>query len=96
MMPRRLSILGDAAEGVRHLPPDLKRKARSVVDAIRWAPEFGKALGGDLAGLHSARVGRFRMIYRILPSGEVEVLAIGPRETIYQDMARIASRRTSR
>ncbi len=46
-----------------------------------------KELGGGLVGWSGLRVGRFRVIFRV--GAEVDVLAIGPRETIYEEAARL-------
>lgn len=76
---------------IRHLHPDLKRKVRSALTDILGRPECGKALKGELQGLWSLRIGRHRIIYR--PDGAgADIIAIGPRRTIYED----ASRRLSR
>jgi mRNA interferase RelE/StbE len=43
----------------------------------------------ELAGLRSFRVSSFRIIYRIKDIGQIELVAIGPRERIYEDTFRI-------
>jgi mRNA-degrading endonuclease RelE of RelBE toxin-antitoxin system len=66
------------------LHPDLKRKVRSALDAVVVDPSVGKALRDELAGLRSSRVGRFRIIYRVAGS-VIEIVAVGPRATIYEE-----------
>ena len=68
--------------------PELRRRVRATLDRIRTQPEAGKPLLGDLTGWWSIRVGRIRIIYR---SARVflEIAAIGPRTSIYEDAVRL-------
>ena len=59
-----------------------------MVDALAAQPELGKPLRGELEGVWSARVGRYRVIYR-LSRTVLFVVLIGPRATIYEDAARL-------
>lgn len=54
-------------------------------------PSSGKALKDELAGLRSFRVGTFRVIYRVMRN-VVEIVAIGPRERIYEETYRLLKR----
>ena len=47
-------------------------------------PGEGKALKEELAGLHSFRVSRFRIVYRV-KNRVVEIIAVGPRNRIYEE-----------
>ena len=49
-------------------------------------PHEGKPLRAELAGLWSLRVGRFRIIYRWFED-ILEIIAVGPRESIYPAVA---------
>lgn len=60
---------------------------RAALDVIRSDPDAGKELQLEFAGYRRVRVGRLRIVYRVGP--EIEVLAIGARETIYEDVARM-------
>lgn len=86
---RRLRIPADAASLVRGLHPELKRKVRSALDQILEDPSVGKALKEDLAGLRSYRVGRIRVIYRSASGDVIELVAVGPRSTIYEETLRL-------
>ena len=86
---RKLTIPDDVAALVRTLHPRIKRKVRSSLQYILSDPYSGKALIDELKGLRSFRVGRFRIIYRITDKKEIEIIAIGPRERIYEDTYRI-------
>jgi mRNA interferase RelE/StbE len=81
---RRLRIPDEVAALIRGLHPDLKHKVRFALDDILADPTVGKALREELAGLRSCRVTRFRIIYRVAGT-EIEVVAVGPRRTIYAE-----------
>lgn len=89
---RRLKLPGDVASLIRGLHPDLKRKIRSALDDVLADPSVGKSLRDELAGLRSCRVARFRIIYRVAGT-VIEVVAIGPRRTIYEETWRRVRRR---
>jgi mRNA-degrading endonuclease RelE of RelBE toxin-antitoxin system len=60
---------------------------RSRLADILEDPSCGNALKEELEGYWSLRVGRSRITYRLL-GREVEIVAIGPRETIYEEATR--------
>jgi mRNA interferase RelE/StbE len=76
---------------VRGLHPDIKRKVRAALDRLAHDVEAGKALQGDLKGLHSLKVGRFRVIYRASASRVIEIVTIGPRDRVYEETLRLVS-----
>jgi mRNA-degrading endonuclease RelE of RelBE toxin-antitoxin system len=63
-----------------------------LVDALRERPEIGKPLRRELQGYWSARVGRYRLIYR-WSSGLVTVVLVGPRAIIYEEASRLRRQR---
>lgn len=84
-MAYRLNIKPDLAEMIRHLHPDRKKKMRQSFEFIAENPLSGKPLQEDLIGLFSWRVDSWRTIYSIdSQSKTVHVLALGPRDTIYE------------
>ena len=83
---RRLRIPHEVAALVRGLHPVLKRKVRAALQAILDDPYAGRALQSELEGLRSYRVGRFRIIYRL--RRDVELVAFGPRDSIYVETYR--------
>ena len=85
----RLSVPDEVAELIRSLHPELKRKVKSSLQLILNDPGSGKALKDELAGLRSFRVGRFRIIYRIASGNRIDLVAVGPRERIYEETYRI-------
>ena len=73
---------------LRHVHPELKQKLRAALADVLDDPTCEKALKDQLEGYWSLRVGRSRIVYRIL-GDIVEIAAIGPRQTIYEDAARL-------
>ena len=88
----RLRVPGELGTLIRGLHPELKRKVRAGLDTIQTDPLAGKELRDDLAGLRSLRIGRFRIIYRIAPRDLIELVAIGPRRSIYEETLRLLRR----
>jgi len=86
-VPRRrpLAVAPEVAEVVRVLAPNAKRKVREAIEAIRDDPTIGTELVRELRRLRRLRVGQFRIVYRI-GSRQVQIVAIGPRATIYVDL----------
>lgn len=94
--PLRFKVPTEVALLVRGLHPDIKRKVRSALDQIALNAEAGKALQGDLKGLRSLRVARFRVIYRSSARHVIEIVSIGPRERIYEETLRLVSKERRR
>ena len=86
---RRLRVPDEAAALIRSLHPELKRKVKAALQMMLEEPECGKALKNELAGLRSFRVGRFRIVYRLAGATILEVVAIGPRITLYEEKSRL-------
>ena len=82
--PYRFKVPDSVVELLRGMHPQLKRKIKSSFKIIAMTPNEGKALKEELAGLRSLRVSRFRIIYRVR-KGIIEVVAVGPRERIYEE-----------
>lgn len=83
-MRYRLVIPPLVEETITHLPPNLKRKIRSALEAIREDPHLGKPLKDELRGLWSYPVSRYRIVYRIHRGRiEIQVIDLGPRNLIY-------------
>jgi mRNA interferase RelE/StbE len=74
---------------IRGCHPQLKRKIRAGLQHIVTEPESGKSLKDELEGLKSYRISRFRIIYRMSSKKIIDVIAIGPRKTIYEETYRI-------
>jgi mRNA-degrading endonuclease RelE of RelBE toxin-antitoxin system len=81
----RIVVPAAVADLVRGLHPDLQKKIRAGFETIRDDPHAGKELKDELAGLRSLRVARHRIIYRLGKNERIEIVAVGPREGIYED-----------
>lgn len=71
---------------IRQLPPELKSKVKIGLRSIADDPYRAKGLRDELAGLRSYRIGRSRVIYRIVGS-MLQIVALGPRVDIYERAA---------
>ncbi len=91
----KLRVPDSLAKLVRGMHPHLKRKIKASLGLILSNPNEGKALKNDLAGLRSFRVSRFRIIYRI-QKNVIEIIAVGPRERIYEKTLLILKREARR
>ena len=65
-----------------------EQKKKFVIFFLISTPDAGKALRDEPAGLWSFRVSRFRIIYRI-SRRTIEIVAVGPRERIYEETYRL-------
>jgi len=91
--PLRFRIAPLLAERIRCLHPRIRRKLRAGFDRLQSEPHAGKLLKEELAGLRSLRVSRFRIVYRIVCADEIEIVAVGPRSSIYQETYRLITRK---
>lgn len=82
-----LKVPAEIRSLIRRMHPQLKRKVRAALADILDDPACGKALKEELEGYWSLPIGRTRIIYRP-GEGGIEIVAIGPRQTIYEDAFR--------
>lgn len=85
----KLVVPKEIQELIRTMHPSLKKKVKGALKMISSNPQSGKALLDELSGLRSFRVSSFRIIYRVKDSGQIELVAIGPRKRIYEETFRI-------
>jgi mRNA interferase RelE/StbE len=88
----KLLIADHAASALRNLHPHIKKKLKTAFQSILDDSYAGKALVDELSGLRSYRVSRLRIIYRVLQNKQVEVIAVGPRDRIYEETYRLVSK----
>jgi mRNA interferase RelE/StbE len=69
--------------------PQFEEKNLGLLKMILSKPNCGKALMDELSGLRSMRVNSFRITYRIKSAQGIELVAIGPRERIYEETFRL-------
>jgi mRNA interferase RelE/StbE len=84
----KLKMTDETRDLIRHLHPAIKQKVRVALTEILGEPSCGKALRGELQGLRSFRVSKFRIIYRMMAQ-VIEVVALGPRRSIYEETLRL-------
>ena len=84
----KLKISDQLRDLIRHLHPDLKQKVRLALSEIIENPLCGKSLRGELRGMRSFRVSKLRIIYRPV-SNVIEVIALGPRRSLYEETLRL-------
>ena len=90
---KKLKVPDSVAGLVRNMHPHLKKKIKASLQTILSDPYSGKALKDKLFGLRNFRVSRFRIIYRICDEKLIEIIAIGPRENIYEETLRLLRKR---
>ena len=91
MRPRKLRASEEIRALIRRMHPGLKKKVGAAIEVLLINPDHGKSLRDELVGLRSFRVGRLRIIYRGTPAA-IEIVAIGPRRTIYEETLRLLRR----
>ena len=88
----KLRVPEHVADMIRSLHPELKRKVKSALKQILENPSSGKALKEELKGLNSYQVGKLRIIFRLTARRVIEIVAIGPRKSIYQETYRMVKK----
>jgi len=89
----KLVVPKDVQELIRTMHPSLKKKVKASLKIILSEPYSGKALMDEFSGLRSFRVSSFRIIYRIKETEQIELVALGPRERIYEETFRIIEKK---
>ena len=89
----KLVVPKDIRELIRTMHPSLKKKVKASLKIILSEPYSGNGLRNELSGLRSFRISSFRIIYRIKEPEQIELVAIGPRERIYEETFRIIQKR---
>jgi len=89
LMMNKLVVPREIQGLIKKMHPGLKKKIRASLKIVLSAPYSGKALMDELSGLRSLRVSSFRIIYRIQEPEQIELVAIGPRERIYEETFRL-------
>ena len=90
--PHWLRVPDRVVDTIRGMHPTLKQQIRAALRVLIQRPIVGKALKNELAGLRSYRVGRVRIVYRLADQRTIDIVAIGPRRTIYEETYRLLRR----
>ena len=88
-MRYRLSVPDEIVDFLRSVHPEIKRKLKAALNLIASDPGVGKSLRDELRGLKSFKIGRIRIIYKVTSKRIIEIVAIGPRRTIYEETYRL-------
>ena len=92
---KKLRVPDEIVALIRGCHPQLKRKIRAGLKHIVIEPGVGKSLKDELEGLRSYRISRFRIIYCISSTQIIDVVAVGPRKTIYEETYRIIKKESN-
>jgi mRNA interferase RelE/StbE len=91
-----LDIPPHVAEGIRHLPPDVKHGVKAALRSLSADPHRGVPLRRELERLHKYRVRRFRIVYSIHQGKRLlRVVAVGHRRDIYDVVSSLVHRGSS-
>lgn len=91
MKKYRLAYTETARDGIRHLPPIVKRAIKALVEKLSEDPYAGKALKEELSGYWSCRFQSWRVIYIIDVEGQkLEIQLIEKRVSVYETLKEIA------
>lgn len=83
----RLNINPALGDLLCHCHPARKRKIKASLRALASDPWLGKPLQEELLGLHSYRIGTWRVIYAAEAAKKtLHIITIGPRATVYKDL----------
>ena len=87
MKPSRILISEPAKDALRRLAPSPKQAMRQALKELQADPFLGEPLERELTSLYKLTVKHYRIIYKIVKERrEIQVIAIGPRKTIYFDL----------
>jgi mRNA-degrading endonuclease RelE of RelBE toxin-antitoxin system len=67
----------------------LYSESKTALNIIVSEPASGKTLREELRDLRSFRVGRTRIIYKVVQKQIIEIVAIGPRKAVYEETYRL-------
>ena len=95
LIRRKLRVPDEVAALIRGCHPQLKRKIKAGLRQILTEPESGKPLREELTGLRSYRISRFRIVYSVSSKKIIDIIAVGPRKTIYEETYRIIKRESN-
>lgn len=89
----QIKIPDGVLDTLRKTHPLIKRRIKLALKDITADPYLGKMLKKEMAGIRSYRIGKFQIIYRTSRK-YIEVIAIGPRTTIYRETLQLLKKKT--
>jgi|GraSoiStandDraft_41_1057321.scaffolds.fasta_scaffold830487_2 mRNA interferase RelE/StbE len=81
--PKSVKLADGASKAIATADPPLKETLKEAIREIANSPLIGKALKGQLKGLRSYRVGKYRITYSFTESS-LEVASIKHRKDAYR------------
>ena len=88
-----LRVPDAVASVLKKLHPVIKSHIRTGLKIVISDPYIGKALKDELSGIRSYRIKKYRIIYRVINEKQlIDIIAVGPRKTIYEETFRIISK----
>lgn len=88
----KIAVPAATAALISNLHPQLKQVALAGVQSILAKPTRGRPLKDNLAGLYSYRIKKLIIVYRVNGKKKLEIIALGPRRTIYRETYRLIHR----
>ena len=82
-LPEHLVVL------IRDLHPEIKGRILGSLRTLDMEPYTGRRLKDEMEELRSLKVKRLRIVYRLATQEEIQIVAIGPREQIYEETYRL-------
>jgi mRNA interferase RelE/StbE len=80
-----MKVADQVQERLRVLHPAQRRAVKAALSALAAGKASDVlALTDELEGFYRLRVGRFRVVYRYLPSEEISCEFMDARETVYE------------
>ena len=85
----KLRIPDHLAKLIKGLHPEVKEKIRGSLKTLVIEPHSGTLLKDPMEEFWSFKVKRLRIIYRTTTQEEIQIIALGPREQIYEETYRL-------
>lgn len=84
-MTYSVRIKASAAKALRRVRKEDRLRLVEAIDRLAKEPHAGGLLKGEFSGLRRLRVGRYRVVYEVLPKElAVLVVRVGQRKDVYQ------------
>lgn len=82
----KVTIAPKAQKQLREISKELHKNAlANAIEDLKYNPHLGKKLGRNLSHLYSYKIGVYRILYKNKEKeNEIEVIAAGHRDNIYQ------------
>ncbi|GBE19518.1 plasmid stabilization system protein [archaeon BMS3Abin17] len=82
----QINLDEDALRFLRKLDKSERVKISKKLNKLKSNPELGKPLIGNMSGIRSLRVDKYRILYRIFKGKLIIfILNIGPRKNVYDN-----------